>query len=153
MDGLIMLVKLIMLAVFSIALTLIVLSGLRADSRTQNIDMKYITSLTGLEIFAYHGLYPEERAMGALFLVDVSIEREVSQPIHSIEEATNYEILLQTVKAEMAKPTDLIETVAQLILDALKESFPQATSLSVTIHKPNPAGVFKSGVASVTLSA
>lgn len=114
--------------------------------------MKYITTLTGLEFYSFHGLYAEEKLLGALFQVDIAVECELDKPISSIEEAINYEVIFNTAKAEMAKPQDLIETVAQNILSTLQSSFPQAQQITVTIHKPNPAGVFKSGVASVKMS-
>ncbi len=114
--------------------------------------MKYITSLTGLEFFSFHGLYAEEKLLGAKFMVDVSVEHQIDKPITSIDEATNYEVIFNTVKAEMAKPQELIETVAQHILTVLKREFPTSGKIEVTIHKPNPAGVFKSGVASVKIS-
>lgn len=115
--------------------------------------MQYTTTLTGLEFFAFHGLYPEERLLGAIFKVDVSVECELSKPVSSIDEAVNYEIIFNTVKSQMAVAEDLLETVAQKIIAVLQKEFSEAKSISVTIHKPNPAGVFKSGVASVTLSA
>jgi 7,8-dihydroneopterin aldolase/epimerase/oxygenase len=116
-------------------------------------EMRYKTSLSGLEFFAYHGLYAEERVLGALFLVEISVEYEIDQPITNIDEATNYELILSTVKEVMAVPQDLIEVVAQHMIVALKQLFVDANQIQVTIHKPNPAGVFKSGVASVTMSS
>lgn len=113
--------------------------------------MNYTTSLTGLEFFSFHGLYAEEKVLGAKFLVDISVECEIDKPISSLEEAVNYEIIYNTVKGQMAVAEDLLETVAQKIIDILKKEFSQAKRVEVTIHKPNPAGTFKSGVASVTI--
>jgi dihydroneopterin aldolase len=114
--------------------------------------MKYTTSLTGLEFYCHHGLYAEEKVLGAVFRVDISIERELDAFVSSIEEATNYEIIFNVARAQMSAPQDLLETVAQNILTILKQEFPQSVLITVTIHKPNPAGLFKSGVASVTIS-
>ncbi|MES2559909.1 MAG: dihydroneopterin aldolase [Bacteroidota bacterium] len=114
--------------------------------------MKYVTSLTGLEFYGYHGLYAEERVLGANFTVDMKVTLEISKPIENLEDAVNYEILFNTAKEEMAVRQDLIETVAQRILARLQEYFGKPTAIEVTIYKPNPAGGFKSGVASVTFS-
>jgi dihydroneopterin aldolase len=114
--------------------------------------MNYTTTLTGLEFFSFHGLYPEEKLMGAIFRVDVSVLCHVDKPITSLEEAVNYEIIYKTVKEQMAIPEDLLETVAQKIISVLQKEFTQARRVEVTIHKPNPAGAFKSGTGSVTLS-
>lgn len=114
--------------------------------------MKYITALTGLEFYAYHGLYAEEQVLGGNFKVDMKVTMEISKPFESLEDAVNYEILFTTATEEMALRQDLIETVAQRILVRLQEHFGKPSFIEVTIYKPNPAGVFKSGVASVTLS-
>ena len=113
--------------------------------------MKYITSITGLEFYSFHGLYAEEKLLGALFGVDVSVECEIEKAITAIDEAINYELILNSVKTQMAIPQDLIETVAQYIISDLKLAFQQAQHIEVTIHKPNPAGLFKSGVATVKM--
>jgi dihydroneopterin aldolase len=114
--------------------------------------MNYITSITGLAFYAFHGLYREERIIGANFKVDVKVVVEIKTPISTLENATNYELIYSAVEEEMAIAQDLIETVAQNILIKIKQHFPQAERVEVTIHKPNPAGVFKSGIASVTIS-
>lgn len=111
--------------------------------------MKYITSITGLEFYSFHGLYAEEKLLGAQFLVDVRVSSTIDKPINSIDEAINYEIIFNTAKAAMALPQLLIETVAQQIVSELKGFFLNADTIEVTIHKPNPAGAFKSGMASV----
>lgn len=114
--------------------------------------MKYITALTGLEFYSYHGLYSEEQVLGQLFIVDVKVTMDIDKPITHVEDSVNYEILFNTAKEEMAVRQDLIEIVAQHILARLQKHFGAAASIEVTIYKPNPAGVFKSGVASVTIS-
>lgn len=112
--------------------------------------MQYKTTLTGLEFYAYHGIYAEEQILGQLFRVDVSINMETDKQITKLEEAVNYETIFNTIKLEMAIKQALIETVAQNILTKLKEIYSDGI-IEVTIHKPNPAGAFKSGVASVTI--
>lgn len=112
--------------------------------------MRYETALTGLEFYSYHGVYAEERSIGALFYVDLKVTREAAQPIQTLDEATNYELLFQIAKTQMARPEALLEVVAQRILNDVQHAFPGA-DVEVCIHKPNPAGVFKSGTASVRL--
>jgi 7,8-dihydroneopterin aldolase/epimerase/oxygenase len=115
--------------------------------------MKYTTTLNGLEFYGYHGLYAEEQVLGANFGVDIKVTLEISKPIESLEDAVNYEVLFTIAKEEMSIRQDLIETVAQRILARLQKHFNELGSIEVTIYKPNPAGVFKSGVASVTFSS
>ncbi len=114
--------------------------------------MQYTTSLTGLEFYAYHGLYVEERVIGATFRVDIKVEQEIDKPIQKLDEAANYEVLFAIAKEEMAHTQELIETVAQNMLQRIKILYTHAQRIEVTVHKPNPAGLFKSGEASVTFS-
>jgi dihydroneopterin aldolase len=115
--------------------------------------MKYQTAVTGLEFFAYHGLYEEEKVIGAIFYVDVLLEMEMAEKVVLIDQALNYVVIYNTAREEMANRQDLIETVAQNILERLTAAFPRLETISVTIRKPNPAGLFGSGTASVTFSA
>jgi 7,8-dihydroneopterin aldolase/epimerase/oxygenase len=112
--------------------------------------MTYITTINDLEFFAHHGVYAEEQVLGAIFKVDITVKRELTKPIETLDEATNYELIYGAAKQAMSKPEALIETVAQNILKNLQNYFTEA-QITVTIHKPNPAGLFKSGVASVTV--
>ncbi len=114
--------------------------------------MNYTTSLTGLEFYAYHGLYAEERLIGGHFRVDIKVVREIETPIQKLDEATNYEVLFAIAKEEMAQTQELIETVAQNILQRINILYTHAQNIEVTVHKPNPAGLFKSGEASVTFT-
>jgi dihydroneopterin aldolase len=113
--------------------------------------MRYETVLKGLKFRAFHGVYEQERLMGGVFRVDVSVIRTIEQPITTLEQATNYEIIFEVVSSEMKATKELIESVAQGILYRLNNQFPDG-QISVTIHKPNPAGLFKSGEASVTFT-
>jgi dihydroneopterin aldolase len=116
--------------------------------------MKYQTTIKNLEFFAYHGLYEEEKVLGGLFLVDVLLETEVNREILTIDHALNYESIYKVAAEEMKNRQDLIETVAQRILIRLTEVFrEQLVSISVTVSKPNPGGLFGSGAASVTFSS
>lgn len=114
--------------------------------------MKYETALKGLEFYGYHGLYEEEKILGGKFRVDVKVTTELTKPIHTLDEAVNYEILYTIAKEEMSARQDLIETVAQHIFSRVRNHFGEHCFIEVTIHKPNPAGVFKSGEASVTFT-
>ncbi|MES2780318.1 MAG: dihydroneopterin aldolase [Bacteroidota bacterium] len=114
--------------------------------------MKYTTALKELEFYGYHGLYAEEKVLGGNFRVDMKVTMDIAKPIATLDDAVNYEVLFNTAKEEMAVRQDLIETVAQNILNRLQEHFGKEGRIELTIYKPNPAGLFKSGIASVMLS-
>lgn len=116
--------------------------------------MRYITALNSIEFFSYHGLHPEEKLTGGIFLVDLKVEQEIDDEasMKRLNEVVNYEKLYEIVKKEMDKPRVLLETVAKGILDEVSSRVRRIIRVEVTITKKDPAGLFKSGSASVTLA-
>jgi dihydroneopterin aldolase len=116
--------------------------------------MKVQTCLENLEFFAYHGMYDFEKVKGGKFKVDVFLTENVldSKTFESISDVLDYEKVFSIVKTEMEKPRDFIETVAQSIINQLKNDYNHLESISVKITKYNPAGKFDGGNASVVLS-
>jgi dihydroneopterin aldolase len=114
--------------------------------------MNYSCSINRVSFFAYHGVYAEERTLGAQFFVTIEAQRKHAEAIdfRNLEQLYNYEFLFATAEKHMKQTQMLIETVAKAIFDELSESM-DADSLTVEISKPNPAGVFGSGEAIVTI--
>ena len=98
-------------------------------------------SLEGMEFYARHGCFAEERAIGARFVVDVSIDADVAAGAQadSIEQTIDYSAVYQQVRVEMEQPSHLIENVALRIAQKIMEQFGQAQSVSVKVAKLNPA--------------
>ena len=111
-------------------------------------------SLEGLEFHAYHGVYPQERSSGNKFEVDVIVETEIHDAAFQddLSGTINYEDLYALVKAEMEKPSKLLETVGHSIADKVLKVFTSAIQVEVKISKFNPpiGGVCKK--ASVVVS-
>ena len=81
-------------------------------------------ALEGLEFHAFHGVYPHERESGNWFEVDISVETDFSAAAQrdDLEGTVNYEALYSIVKGEMEKPSKLLESVAEKIVnDVLRE--------------------------------
>ena len=96
-------------------------------------------SLIGMEFFAYHGFYKEERILGGDYLVDVEIEADLSaSKSDELEETINYETIYSITKKVMDEPVKLIEKVAFKIAEALKGKYSQMHALQISIHKLNP---------------
>jgi len=112
-----------------------------------------VIHLSGVEVFAHHGVFPEEKLNGQKFVVDVDVEFDASRAAasDSVADTINYAELAQVVHDEVAgAPADLLETVALRVLRRVFE-FPEATHAIVTIHKPEaPMPVALSGV-SITM--
>jgi dihydroneopterin aldolase len=96
--------------------------------------------LEGMEFYAYHGHYKEERIIGTKFIVDLELEFESDIAEHSdhLSDTINYQEVYQLVNKEMEINAHLMESVARRILDAIKQMFPQVKSVRVKISKINP---------------
>ena len=97
-------------------------------------------TLEGLEFHAFHGVYPHERESGNWFEVDISVETDFTKAAQTddLSGTVNYETLYNLVKAEMERPSKLLETVAEkIILDVLTQ-LPAVLSVDLIISKTNP---------------
>ena len=90
------------------------------------ITSSYI-SLRNVRFHAFHGVRPQERKVGADFLVNLRVG-------YPLEQAALYEV----VKTEMMQPSNLLEHVAGRIADAVVKCFPQVTSIDLDLTKQNP---------------
>jgi dihydroneopterin aldolase len=110
--------------------------------------------LEGLEFHAYHGVYPHERSSGNKFEIDIQVETQFSATAFQddLSGTVDYEDLYALVKAEMEKPSKLLETVGHSIAVKTLEAFPNAISVAVNISKFNPpiGGVCKKATVSVS---
>ena len=97
-------------------------------------------SLEGLEFHAYHGVYAHERSSGNKFEVDILVDTQFADSAFhdELSGTINYEDLYAIVKAEMEKPSKLLETVGHAIAKQTLLSFKEAVSVEVKISKFNP---------------
>jgi dihydroneopterin aldolase len=110
--------------------------------------------LHGMEFFAHHGCFEEERTIGTYFGVDVDLETNLAKAAHSdhLSDTVNYQELYNVVKKEMQIPSNLLEHVAQRILQALYKATKNIDRATVTVRKLNPPLGGKVDYAAVTLS-
>ena len=92
----------------------------------------YQVSIDDIRIFAFHGLYPEERILGNWYTLDVLVESE-SQPNFSddIANTIDYSQIYLICKQVMAIPVDLLETVAENIAKKIKAELSYVTRLRI----------------------
>ena len=109
--------------------------------------------LEGLEFHAFHGLYPHERVSGNWFEVDIAVETDFSVAATTDELAgtVNYEVLFRIVKDEMDKPSKLLETVAEKIVNDVLSELPAALTVNLKISKVNPPIGGKAKKATISL--
>ncbi len=84
---------------------------------------------------AFHGVFPEERAIGQEFIVDVEVMLPAGRMVVTLEQTIDYSRLLQIVREGMAEPEQLLETVAMKIADRIGEEYPRVTGINISIEK------------------
>lgn len=92
-----------------------------------------------LEVYAYHGVYPEETKLGQLFVVRAVLYTDTRRAGVSDEltEATNYGEVCSFIAKWMKEHTcKLIEAVAERLAGQILLKFPLVHSLELEIRKP-----------------
>ena len=96
--------------------------------------------ITGLELFAFHGVNPEERQHGQVFLLDMLLEADLTRARGSdnLEDTVNYAKVVKTAAAAFTgQPCNLIERAAEITARAVLEGFPAVEAVTVRVHKPD----------------
>jgi len=93
--------------------------------------------LTGLKVFAYHGVLESEQAYGQEFSIDCHLEVHTTDN-DKIEEAVSYAIVADLLVNETKQTRfDLIESLANHLSKKTLESNSRIQSVSVTVNKPS----------------
>lgn len=104
-----------------------------------------------LRLRAFHGVMPQERSVGNIFEISLSLGYPIEKAARedSLAGTLNYAEVIEIVKAEMAIPSDLIEHVAWRIRESIRRHFPAVTGGSVRVAKllPPVSGVQLESVA------
>ena len=96
--------------------------------------------IEGMKFYAFHGHYEVEKIVGTHFQVDVYVKTDCLKAAVSdnLNDALNYQELFLLVQAEMKKNSNLLENVANRILNLLFEKFPHIKKAKVKVSKLNP---------------
>lgn len=95
-------------------------------------------ALTGLEVFAHHGVLSHERELGQRFVVDVALELDLGAAAASddVDDTVDYGVLAADVhRLVAAPPAALLETVADRVARRCLDD-PRVAAVEVTVHKP-----------------
>lgn len=93
-----------------------------------------------LKLFAYHGVNPEEKLDGQLFLLDITARVSLCVPCKtdSVDDTVSYAKIIKSAKrAFLSNKFDLLERAAQFVADTLLEEFEKIKSVTVLLKKPN----------------
>jgi len=95
--------------------------------------------LKQLRFHANHGLYKEEKVLGAEFEVDVTVHHyPASVPVLHLADTIDYTVVYEIVKRHMGRPTELLETLATHIAREIFSKFSHVEEVSVSVRKLNP---------------
>lgn len=97
-------------------------------------------ALEGMEFYAYHGYYQEERIIGGRYVIDVYITTDVRRAAvnDNLERTVNYENVHTICQAVMDEPVKLIETVAEKISLRIKHLYGFIKEMKIRVRKLNP---------------
>lgn len=96
--------------------------------------------MTDVRFHAFHGVSPQETAVGADFLVNLRVGYDIGRAMltDSVCDTLSYADMFEVVRREMQTPSKLLEHVAGRIAEALKASFPAIRSIDLSVTKVNP---------------
>lgn len=115
--------------------------------------MLYTIHLQEMEFRAFHGCYDLEQKVGNRFVVDMQITTELGcvADEDAVEKAVNYLTVYEITREVMRNTCRTIEAVAQNIISAVKEKYPQIVEVECSVAKLAPPLGGKVGRVSVTL--
>ncbi len=95
--------------------------------------------LQNLQFKAFHGLYAEEKVLGNIFEVNLTVKYQPEiLPIINIDQTINYQNLFEIVEKRMNVATELLETLVTLISNDIETAFPYIRHIEISITKKNP---------------
>jgi len=100
------------------------------------LDKMYIRNL---KIFANHGVMPEEKRLGQLFVLSMELDLDLKKAGRSreISDTVHYGELCEAVSREFVRETyDLIETAALNIAEFILREYPLIRGVKVFLQKP-----------------
>lgn len=96
--------------------------------------------LDEVRFHAFHGVMPQERTVGADFTVWLKVGYDFVKAAESDEliDTISYADLYEVVRAEMDKPSQLLEHVALRIVKAVAARWPRIDTIDLRLAKDNP---------------
>lgn len=94
--------------------------------------------ISGIEVFGYHGVLPEEQAAGQRFVIDLTLRLDITKAStrDDLGETVDYgAVAKKTHDLVESERFDLIETVAERVATMILEDR-RIESVEVVVHKP-----------------
>lgn len=112
-------------------------------------------NLSGLRVYAYHGVLPEEKEKGQEFILDITIWLDTLPAGLSdeLDKTVNYaKMAEEAVNAFTSQRFNLIEAAARKVSRTLIGKFELIREIEVTVNKPNAPIPLEFSNVSVTVS-
>lgn len=99
-----------------------------------------IIKVNNIKLYAFHGCLDEEAKIGSEYRVDVQVKANLkkSAKTDDLADTVDYVHLNHIVKEEMAIRSELLEQVAQRILDRFFKEIRMILKATVSVSKINP---------------
>lgn len=120
---------------------------------TMTFKNSYI-HLKDLRFYAFHGVLPQEKSVGAYFILNICVKVDVERAAltDELSDTVSYADIYQIAKEEMQVTSKLLEHVAGRICKRLYQEFSSVEAVNITIEKENaPIGTGAQGLAGITL--
>ncbi len=96
--------------------------------------------ISGLEIFAYHGVNEEEKRDGQLFILDIELFADLTAAKTSddLADTVNYAAVRKTIeRAFTSEKFNLIEKAAKVVCNKVLAEFDAVRKIKLRLKKPN----------------
>ena len=96
--------------------------------------------LSNIKLYGYHGVNDFERENGQFFLINLRLFLDLKKAglSDSLKDTVDYSRVYECIKDIIEGPSiKLLEKLADVVVDAIFETFPQVIGLNVEIEKPN----------------
>lgn len=96
--------------------------------------------IDNLEVYAYHGVFEEEKQKGQQFYINVVLRTDLKKAGRTdcLTDSTHYgEVCLQIKKTMTEMSYDLIERAAEKIIEDILINFPLIQEVTIELRKPN----------------
>ncbi|SHJ12224.1 dihydroneopterin aldolase / 2-amino-4-hydroxy-6-hydroxymethyldihydropteridine diphosphokinase [Dethiosulfatibacter aminovorans DSM 17477] len=95
--------------------------------------------IKGLELFGFHGVNQEEKAMGQKFIVDAVLTMDMGEACEgdSIDSTINYAVLCRELQNVFtSEKHDLIERAAEVLCEYVLMNYGRVDKIDLTLKKP-----------------
>lgn len=104
------------------------------------MQKKVWIGLEGMEFYAFHGVYEEERTKGGKYVIDVLVHTnaEKAEMYDDLDGTVNYEQIYKAVEQNMLQPVKLIEHLARKIINDIRLFVVKEDTIRIKIRKIHP---------------